>query len=288
MASPSKLFSILTLIRVKQWVKNAFIFAPLVFANHFLVISSVEKSIYAFLFFCIASSIVYVINDMHDIENDKRHPTKSKKRPLASGALTLKDAQVILLFLIPTALISAYILPQVALVILAYLILNLAYSKWLKHKPVLDIFSIATGFVLRVFAGAVAISVPISNWMFITTLCLALFLSSMKRRSELLQIGSDSRKVLDQYSPELISKYAEMSASGTLVFYSLYIVSEQPQLIMSIPMVLFGIYRYWYIASIAYKGESPSDIVLEDRQLQCAIFLWLALVIGTFAGLFTL
>ena len=288
MASPSKLFSILTLIRVKQWVKNAFIFAPLVFANHFLVISSVEKSIYAFLFFCIASSIVYVINDMHDIENDKRHPTKSKKRPLASGALTLKDAQVILLFLIPTALISAYILPQVALVILAYLILNLAYSKWLKHKPVLDIFSIATGFVLRVFAGAVAISVPISNWMFITTLCLALFLSSMKRRSELLQIGSDSRKVLDQYSPELISKYAEMSASGTLVFYSLYIVSEQPQLIMSIPMVLFGIYRYWYIASIADKGESPSDIVLEDRQLQCAIFLWLALVIGTFAGLFTL
>ena len=288
MASPSKLFSILTLIRVKQWVKNAFIFATLVFANHFLILSSVEKSIYAFLFFCIASSIVYVINDMHDIENDKRHPTKSKKRPLASGALTLKDAQVILLFLIPTALISAYILPQVALVILAYLILNLAYSKWLKHKPVLDIFSIATGFVLRVFAGAVAISVPISNWMFITTLCLALFLSSMKRRSELLQIGSDSRKVLDQYSPELISKYAEMSASGTLVFYSLYIVSEQPQLIMSIPMVLFGIYRYWYIASIADKGESPSDIVLEDRQLQCAIFLWLALVIGTFAGLFTL
>jgi 4-hydroxybenzoate polyprenyltransferase len=163
----------------------------------------------------------------------------------------------------------------VSLVILGYLLLNLAYTFVLKHQPVVDIFTIAIGFVLRVYAGSVALGVQLSEWMFVTTLCLALFLASVKRRQELSQSGIDGRKVLEKYSISLVDRYAEMSATGALVFYSLFVMSARPQMIVSIPLVLFGLFRYWYVVEELDSGESPTDALLTDWPLLLTVVSWI-------------
>ena len=169
--------------------------------------------------------------------------------------------------------------PPTALALFGYLALNVAYTFVLKDQPVADIFSIAVGFVLRVYAGAAAISVPLSSWMAITTLCLALYLASIKRRQELALVGPDSRKVLHHYSPELIDRYAEMSAVGALIFYSLFVMSSAPALTPTIPVVIFGLFRYWYVVDKLEGGESPTDVVLSDVPLALAILIWGAVCI---------
>jgi 4-hydroxybenzoate polyprenyltransferase len=161
----------------------------------------------------------------------------------------------------------------VVYVILGYLLLNLAYTFVLKHQPVLDIFTIALGFVLRVYAGAMALSVPVSGWMFVTTLCLALYLASIKRRQELSSNGSESREVLRHYSITLVDRYAEMSAIGALLFYSLFVITGRPELIISIPLVLYGLFRYWFVVEQG-GGESPTDALLTDWQLMLVALLW--------------
>lgn len=139
----------------------------------------------------------------------------------------------------------------------------------------LDIFTIALGFVFRVYAGAIAIDVPLSSWMFITTLSLALYLAAIKRRQELVKSGDSARNVLKQYSLALIDKYAEMSATCALLFYSLYILSDKPQLVFTIPFVIFGIYRYWFVVESKDEGESPTDALFSDNQLQLTICGWI-------------
>jgi 4-hydroxybenzoate polyprenyltransferase len=167
-----------------------------------------------------------------------------------------------------------FFLPKVILVILSYMILNLAYTFALKHEPVVDIFTIAIGFVLRVYAGTAALNVPMSSWMFVTTLCLALYLASVKRRQELSQNGSEGRKVLEKYSVALVDRYAEMSATGALVFYSLFVMSTKPQMVITVPIVLFGLFRYWYVVEQCEGGESPTDALLDDWQLPLTIIIW--------------
>jgi 4-hydroxybenzoate polyprenyltransferase len=146
----------------------------------------------------------------------------------------------------------------------------------LKHQPVLDIFTIAIGFVLRVYAGAVALTVPVSNWMFVTTLCLALYLAAVKRRQELSQSGTEGRKVLEKYSVSLVDRYAEMSAMGALVFYSMFVMSAKPELVITVPLVLFGLFRYWYVVEVLDAGESPTDALIADWQLLLTVVLWMA------------
>lgn len=160
-------------------------------------------------------------------------------------------------------------------VIAAYLLLNLAYTFVLKHQPVVDIFTIAIGFVLRVYAGAMALAVPVSSWMFVTTLCLALYLAAVKRRQELSQSGSEGRQVLEKYSLGLIDRYAEMAATGALVFYSMFVMSSRPELVATVPLVLFGLFRYWYVVEQG-GGESPTDALLADWQLLVCVLLWVA------------
>ena len=171
--------------------------------------------------------------------------------------------------------LGALILPNVVMVIVGYMLLNIGYSLYLKHQPVLDIFTIAIGFVLRVFAGAVALDVPVSSWMFITTLCLALYLAAIKRRQELNQNGTKGRKILEKYSVALIDRYAEMSATGALVFYSLFVMSSKPQMVVTIPLVLFGLFRYWYVTETLDGGESPTDELISDQQLLLTVILWI-------------
>ncbi len=267
---------LIRLMRPKQWVKNGFVLAPLVFTGQFLNADAVGQALIAVALFCLASSATYIINDIQDVERDRKHPKKSISRPIASGAVPVSTA-LFLLGLLYAVLITAWFLwPTVVAVIIAYSLLNVAYTFFLKQQPVLDIFTIAIGFVLRVYAGAVALSVPVSSWMFITTLCLALYLAAVKRRQELSQSGTDARQVLQKYSVSLVDRYAEMSATGALLFYSMFVMSARPELVITVPLVLFGLYRYWYVVEALDGGESPTDALFSDVQLLLAVLLWVA------------
>ena len=272
---------LIKLIRPKQWLKNSFVFAPLIFAGEFLKLGSIYSVLFAAFLFCLAASAVYIVNDLKDIEKDRAHPEKSKKRPLASGQVSPQSA-IILLVLIYVALGFAWLVaPKVIYVILVYILLNWAYTFKLKHEPVIEIFIVAFGFVLRVYAGAVALAVPVSHWMFITTLSISLYLASIKRRQELVQSGSQGRGVLEHYSVPLIDRFAGMSAITAIVFYSLYVMEVQPQLIITIPFVMFGLFRYWFIVETLKGGESPTDVIVQDWQTLLTVALWIACCIWT-------
>lgn len=263
------------LLRVRQWIKNVFVLAPLMFSGAFHDLGSVQTAFIAALLFCLVSSAVYILNDIHDRAEDSRHPVKSRTRPLAYGGVSVWQALVVMLGLWLLAGALAWMLPlSVVVIMLAYLMLATAYTFWLKDQPVLDIFTIALGFVLRIYAGALAIGVVVSPWMFVTTLSLALYLAAIKRRQELRYSGVNTRKVLVHYTESLVQRYAEMSATGALVFYSLFVVSERPELVVTIPVVLYGLFRYWYVVETYDAGESPTDALLSDWQLSATVLLW--------------
>jgi decaprenyl-phosphate phosphoribosyltransferase len=261
-------------MRPRQWIKNVFVLAPLLFSGEFLNSDAIRHALFAVLFFCLASSATYIVNDMCDINFDRRHPKKSKSRPLAAGYLSMRTALALLSVLYGALIWGWFISPKVMLIISVYLVLNLAYTFVLKHQPVIDIFTIAIGFVLRIFAGSIAISTNVSSWMSVTTLCLALYLAALKRRQEFSQNGNQGRLVLDKYSISLVDRYAEMSATGALMFYSMYVMSSKPQLVITIPLVLFGLFRYWYVVDTLDLGESPTDTLMADRQLLLTVVLW--------------
>lgn len=270
----AQLLGLIRLMRPKQWVKNGFVLAPLIFSGAFLDPQAISQVLWAFLFFCVASSATYIVNDVRDIEHDRLHPKKSKTRPLAAGIVSVPLALMLLIGLYAVLIWGWFVAPKVIMVIAAYLLLNVAYTFVLKHEPVVDIFTIAIGFVLRVYAGAVALDAPISSWMFITTLCLALYLAAVKRRQELSQSGTEGRKVLEKYSVALVDRYAEMAATGALVFYSMFVISAKPELAITVPLVLFGLFRYWYVVEALDGGESPTDALLADWQLLLTVVLW--------------
>jgi 4-hydroxybenzoate polyprenyltransferase len=270
-----KLSPPLRLLRPRQWVKNSFVFAPLLFSGLITNPESIKLAFSTFVIFCLASSATYVLNDFIDIENDKKHPIKSKSRPLASGLVSKRLALLIMAFLYTLVATSFLFMIDISIIVTGYLLLNVVYTFYLKHQPVLDIFTIATGFVLRVLAGAVAIDVPLSSWMFITTLSLALYLASIKRRQELTKSGNSARGVLQYYSVNLVEKYAEMAATCAILFYSLFIISDKPDMVYTIPFVLFGLFRYWFIVETKDSGESPTDALFLDRILQLTIFGWI-------------
>lgn len=268
------MLAILQLARPKQWIKNIIVFAPLIFAGLMTHPSAVIQACLAFFFFCITASMVYIVNDIHDKEDDARHPIKSKKRPLASGAVSLKQAYQLLGGLALILCLGFFQSVPLMLCLIAYLALNLSYTFYFKSKPVIELFIIALGFVIRIFAGAVAIDVHVSGWMFITTLALALYLASIKRRQELITTEGHSREVLADYTPALLNRYAEMSATGAIVFYSLFVIEARPELVGTIPIVLFGIFRYWFLVENKQAGESPTDVFYSDLQLIATVVLW--------------
>jgi 4-hydroxybenzoate polyprenyltransferase len=268
-------WGVVRLLRPKQWIKNGFVLAPLIFSGEFLNIQAIISSFCAFFLFCLASSATYVVNDLQDIERDRLHPKKSKTRPLAAGIISSRTACMVLALLYSLVVFGCVLVPPVGRVIIGYLVLNFAYTFILKHEPVVDIFTIAIGFVLRVYAGAIALNVQLSSWMFITTLCLALYLAAVKRRQELCQSGLDGREVLEKYTVPLVDRYAEMSATGALLFYSMFVMSAKPALVASLPLVLFGIFRYWFVVEALDGGESPTDALLADWQLSLAVLLWI-------------
>lgn len=273
-SSQGQVRGLIKLMRPKQWVKNGFVLAPLVFSGEFLQADAITQAFLAVVLFCLASSATYIVNDLRDIERDRSHPVKAKSRPLAAGTVSPAAAVVLLACLYALLMVGWFVVPKVVGVILAYMLLNLAYTFVLKHQPVVDIFTIAIGFVLRVYAGAVALSVPVSSWMFVTTLCLALYLAAVKRRQELSKSGSGAREVLGKYTLSLVDRYAEISATGALVFYSMFVMSAKPDLVITVPLVLFGLFRYWYVVEALDGGESPTDALLADWQLLLTVVAW--------------
>lgn len=270
--------SLLRLMRPRQWLKNIFVCAPLLFASQFLHPGSLLRALTATALFCVASSSSYVLNDLLDLEQDRQHPVKSR-RALASNEVSPRQAKVLLgclwALLLPGLLVS----PPMMGAILGYLLLNLAYSISLKHVPVVDIFCVAGGFVLRTFAGALAIHVSLSQWMLTTTLCLTLYLAAGKRRHELATNGSGSRGVLEHYSVQLMDLYAAMAAVGALVFYGIFTIMHRPGLTATIPLAIFGIFRYWYVVERGSGDDSPTDALVADPWLVVVVVSWIGITI---------
>jgi len=287
------LIALLKAMRPKQWAKNGVIFAALVFDRQlgFNNLPAMERTFAGFVIFCLLSGVVYLINDIEDIEADRRHPHK-RKRPIASGELPVAAALVAIIGLLIILLPLAYWLSSsFALVALAYLLLNLAYSKWLKHLPLIDVFSIALGFVLRVGAGVTLIQVArFSPWLYVVTTLASLYVGFGKRRAELAQLeegANDHRKVLSDYTIPLLDQYIMIVSATTIVAYSLYTFSapnlpSNHAMMLTIPFVLYGIFRYLYLVQLKGYGGAPEDILFSDRPLQLTIFLWGMAVLAIF------
>ena len=267
------------LLRPRQWIKNAFVLAPLLFAGVYLQPGAAERALAAAGLFCIAASIVYIFNDLVDVERDRLHPLKRATRPLASGALPIRTARMLLAALAVLLAAGLAAFPAVAPAVGGYVALNAAYSLRLKHVAVVDLFCIAGGFVLRIYAGARAVDVPLSSWMLITTLALALYLAAVKRRQELAISGPGARSVLGQYTVPLLDGYAQTAASASIVFYSLYVIDVRPELTITIPFVLLGIFRYSYLVQTRTLGESPTEAVWTDLPLFLTVLAWISICV---------
>lgn len=275
-------------MRPKQWTKNVFVFAALVFDRQLIARDSLLLTLLAFLLFCLASSLVYIINDLADIESDRQHPEK-RRRPLASGALSKNLAVITAVLLGLVTFTSAFLLNlNLGLIISFYFLLMLAYSLWLKHMPLIDVMIIAAGFVLRVAAGVAIIETErFSPWLFVATTFLALFIGLGKRRAEIELLESDAgnhRRVLDGYSIDLLDQMLTIVLSTTLMTYCLYTFSAavtpgNHSMMLTIPFVIYGLFRYLYLIRIKHIGGAPEEIVLSDRPMQAAVFLWGATVL---------
>jgi 4-hydroxybenzoate polyprenyltransferase len=280
------LLSFIKLIRIPQWIKNFFVFVPLVFSKHLFDKDYLIASLIAFLIFSLISSIVYVINDIADVESDRLHPQK-KFRPIASGKINSLQAISIsgILFIVAIILMQNYNLRFISCVGL-YFILNIIYSFVLKNIVLLDIFSIAAGFMIRVFAGAFAISVEISSWLILTTMFISLFLAIMKRRSELNIVENHdfiaTRKVLQHYSLNFADQMATVASAGVIICYALYTVAQRTitifhtdNLIYTTPFVVFGIFRYMYLVYMNQKGENTTEVMITDPAMIVNVILYI-------------
>lgn len=285
----NKIIPILRLLRVKDWIKNFFIFMPLIFSKNLFVFQPMYKASLGFIFFSLVSSIVYIFNDIKDVEVDRKHP-KKKNRPIASGAISIGQAQFIIGILILVLIVISYFLNFDSLIVaFTYILINIFYSLYLKHIVIIDVFCIAAGFVLRVVYGAVVINVPTSSWLMLTTMFLSLFLALSKRYSEMVNLGDNTtyaRKVLNDYSVSYLIQMITIVATATILSYALYTVSEKTvqtfhtdNMIFTTPFVVFGLFRYLYLINKKKAGESPSDAIYKDITMFVNIILYLVVSI---------
>jgi 4-hydroxybenzoate polyprenyltransferase len=285
------ILALLKTMRPRQWTKNVFLLAALVFDKQLLVIDSLLRTLVGLALFCLISSAVYIFNDLADIESDRKHPEK-KRRPIPSGELPVWVAWAAGLLIVAATLTLGYLLaPAFAAVTAVYFLLNMAYSKWLKHIPILDVLMLAAGFVLRVQAGVTLIDVQrFSPWMYVVMTLLALFLGFGKRRAELVLLAGKAgsyRKVLDGYTIPLLDQYIQVVSGTTIVAYSLYTFSAanlppNHTMMLTIPFVVYAIFRYLQLIHVEGVGGAPEDILLSDRPLQASLVLWAAAVLAAF------
>ena len=271
-------------LRPAQWTKNLLVFAGLLFGRRLFDPASVVDAVSAFVVFCALSGVVYLVNDVADRDSDRLHPLKSR-RPIASGALPVPVAMAVALALGSAALASAFMIgPAFAAVAAAYLALQVFYSFPLKHIVIIDVLTIAIGFVLRAVGGAVAVHVEISHWLLVCTILLALFIALAKRRHEIVLLAGEApthRPILGEYTPYLLDQMIGVVTASTLISYIFYTISPETQakfgtawLGLTIPFPLYGIFRYLYLVHQREGGGSPADLLLTDWPLLACVALW--------------
>lgn len=271
-------------LRPKQWTKNLLVFAALVFSLKITTFSLVFNSILAFILFCFVSSCVYILNDFMDRDADAMHPIK-KNRPMASGLLNPYLAIVVGFSLLLISIITSFYLNfYFTLILVGYFVLNVLYSFKLKHIVLIDVMVIALGFVLRAVAGGVAINVQFTPWFIICTMLLSLFLAISKRRQELILYKKEQgthRKVLNSYSTDLLDQLNSIVTTATIISYSLFTFTSNNtiHLMWTIPLVLYGIFRYLYLIHVEEKGEMPDKTLFEDKHILVTVGLYALSVI---------
>lgn len=284
METRSAVANLIVSLRPDQWTKNLIVFAALIFAVKLLDPAALALASAAFLIFCVLSGSVYLFNDVFDREVDRQHPLK-RLRPIASGALGAGTALTWAIGLSVVSLAAAYALrPLFALAAAAYLALFVVYTRTFKHVVILDVMSIAIGFVLRAVAGGLVIGVPVSDWLLVCTILLALFLGLAKRRHEITMLAegaSGHRRILEEYDPYLLDQMIAIVAAATLVVYIIYCASPETAerfgtrlLVLTTPFPIYGIFRYLYLVHRKHGGGSPSDLLLRDRPLLSCVALW--------------
>ncbi len=276
--------NLLISLRPGQWAKNLLVFAGLLFGLRLLDLTAVVRACAAFAIFCLLSGVVYLINDIADRDTDRQHPLKAQ-RPIASGALPVPTAATAAIVLGVVALTAAFALgPRFFIVAAFYLALLGLYSGLLKHIVIIDVLTVAVGFVLRAVAGAVVVDVDISHWLLVCTILLALFISLAKRRHELLLLADDAashRPILGEYTPYLLDQMIAVVTASTLIAYVFYTISPETEqkfgtqwLGLTVPFPLYGIFRYLYLVHQRKGGGSPADLLLTDRPLLVCVTLW--------------
>lgn len=278
---------LLSTMRPRQWLKNGFVFIALFFDRQLDEPTSILYTIAAFVLLCLMSGAVYIMNDLADMENDRQHPRK-RTRPLASGRLNPNVAAAAAILFATVSLIAGLLLSLTfGIILLAYLLTQIAYTLWLKHQVLIDVSVVATGFILRIAAG-VAVLEPVqpvqrfSPWLYVFGGFLALFLALGKRRHELVLLGAEAgnhRAILREYNLELIDLLIGIVTTSTLVSYSLYTflaegLPENHLMMLTIPFVLYGVFRYLYLVHVRHEGGAPEEILLRDRPLQLTVGLW--------------
>jgi 4-hydroxybenzoate polyprenyltransferase len=277
------LTALLRSMRPRQWAKNTFIFAPLVFDQKLTQLDALLPTLAGFVLLCMASSAVYLVNDLADIEADRKHPSK-RLRPIAAGALPQGVAKVSAVLLFALTLVLSLLLNWAfTLIVATYILTNLLYSFWLKHVPIIDVLILASGYVLRVAAGVVLISVErFSPWLYICTTLLALFIGFGKRRAEMVLLAdgaNEHRRVLDGYTLPFLDQLIVIVSACAIMAYSLYTFSAEnlPDnhfMMLTIPFVMYGIFRYLQLIHVQSAGGAPDELVLSDRPLLLTILLW--------------
>ena len=276
---------IVSSMRPKQWVKNLIIFGPLVFSKSLFVPEKLAIVTAGFALFCLTAGSVYLLNDLFDLEKDKNHPNK-RLRPLPSGKLKPLYAVIAAVVFAVASLAAAFCFDTgFGIFVALYFVINLAYSSWLKNVVIVDVMSIAMGFVMRVLAGAAVINVVATPWLLMCTVLLALFLGFAKRRREIVLLSGNAeehRRVLEHYSPYFLDQMILIVSAATVMSYALYTIAPETvdkfgtnKLIYTIPFVLYGVFRYLYLVHLKDEGGNPTRVLLTDWPLFVNIFLWL-------------
>ncbi len=280
-------FAAIKQLRPKQWAKQVFLVPALMFSGRFLELDPIVSTALGIMTFNLLSSSGYILNDYLDREADAKHP-KKRNRPIASGALPVPAAFVLMaVCLLGGAAIGWSLSPGFLLIALVYLATTLSYSFWFKHVVLLDVLFLSSGFVWRTIAGAVAINVHVSPWLIVCTIFLALFFGFNKRRAELLQVGAHSgtRRNLSEYSPDMLEQFQAIVTSATIMSYCLYtVLGPTGWMTTTIPMVLYGIFRYIYLIDRHGEGGAPDETLLRDRPLLATGALYLATSLGVLIG----
>ena len=285
------LSALLKTMRLRQWTKNGFVFFALIFDKQLFMREPFLRTLAGFFLFCFVSSAVYLINDIADVQADRQHPEK-KHRPIASGKLPIGAAWGAAIALIAIALPLGYLLtPVFSVYLAAYLLINILYSRWIKHVPILDVLIVSFGFVLRVGSGVTLITVErFSPWLYVITTLFALYLGFGKRRAEmsLLEQGAGAhRKVLDGYTLPLLDQFITIVSGMTIVTYSLYTffaenLPANHSMMLTIPFVVYGIFRYLQLIQTGHAAGAPDEVALKDRPLQATVVLWMLTVLVIF------